>query len=119
MEYEGEDGRGPRPVGQAGQRVLVSWVTSDRMQVGRVLLLVLSGQIVVATQPETEQVSLSAVYSFLTDDLVVRRFYVQIIAQVNTQHSTLNHLNNIKLCLIADVLLNAVKCCAVFLISFL
>merc|ERR1719500_1385735 len=53
------------------------------MQVGRVLLLVLSGQIVVvvATQPETETVSLSAVYSFLTDDLVVRRFYVQIIAQ--------------------------------------
>ena len=95
-EYEGEDGRGPRPVGQAGQRVLVRWVRSDRMQVGRVLLLVLSGQIVVvvATQPETETVSLSAVYSFLTDDLVVRRFYVQIIAQVNTQHSTISTISS-------------------------
>ena len=93
-EYEGEDGRGPRPVGQVGQRVLVRWVRSDRMQVGRVLLLVLSGQIVVATQPETETVSLSAVYSFLTDDLVVRRFYVQIIAQVNTQHSTISTISS-------------------------
>ena len=52
------------------------------MQVRRVLLLIVTGQLVGATQPETEQVSLSAVYSFLTDDLVARRFYVQIIAQV-------------------------------------
>jgi len=51
------------------------------MQVRPVLLLIFTGQIVAATQPETEQVSLSAVYSFLTDDLVARRFYVQIIAQ--------------------------------------
>ena len=57
------------------------------MQVRRVLLLIFTGQLVGATQPETEQVSLSAVYSFLTDDLVARRFYVQIIAQVG-QHST-------------------------------
>ena len=57
---------------------------SDRMQVRRVLLLIFTGQIVAATQPETEQVSLSAVYGFLTDDLVVRRFYVQIIAQVRS-----------------------------------
>ena len=69
----------------ASQYYLVVWVRSDRMQVRRVLLLIFTGQIVVATQPETEQVSLSGVYSFLTDDLVVRRFYVQIIAEVNTQ----------------------------------
>ena len=75
-------------MGEVGQRVLVGWVRSDRMQVRRVLLLIFTGQIVSATQPETEQVSLSAVYDFLTDDLVVRRFYVQIIAQVR---STLNN----------------------------
>ena len=57
------------------------------MQVRPVLLLIFTGQIVAATQPETEQVSLSAVYSFLTDDLVARRFYVQIIAQVRGQRS--------------------------------
>ena len=40
-------------------------------------------QLVLATQPESEEVSLSEVYNFLTDDLVARRFYVQIVAQVN------------------------------------
>ena len=40
-------------------------------------------QLVLDTQPESEEVSLSEVYNFLTDDLVARRFYVQIVAQVN------------------------------------
>ena len=52
------------------------------MPVIPVLLLIFTGRAVLATQPEPEQVSLSAVYNFLTDDLVARRFYVQIIAQV-------------------------------------
>ena len=56
------------------------------MQVSVLLLLATVSstvlQIVLATQPDTEPVSLSALYTFLTDDLVARRFYVQIIAQV-------------------------------------
>ena len=48
-----------------------------------VLLATVSSTAVLATQPDTETVSLNALYSFLTDDLVARRFYVQIIAQVN------------------------------------
>ena len=57
------------------------------MQVSVLLLLATVSttvvQITLATQPDTETVSLNALYSFLTDDLVARRFYVQIIAQVN------------------------------------
>ena len=56
------------------------------MQVSVLLLLATVSttvvHIVLATQPDTETVSLSALYTFLTDDLVARRFYVQIIAQV-------------------------------------
>merc|ERR1711997_1299839 len=59
----------------------VGWVRSDRMDVRYVLLILIAGQTCLATQPEAEQVSLSGVYNFLTDDLVARRFYVQIIAQ--------------------------------------
>ena len=73
---------GVQGLGEVGERVLVGWVRSDRMDVRYVLLILITGQTCLATQPEAEQVSLSGVYNFLTDDLVARRFYVQIIAQV-------------------------------------
>ena len=54
------------------------------MHVKSLLVLILILELVLATQPEPEEVSLSGVYNFLTDDLVARRFYVQIVAQVKT-----------------------------------
>ena len=103
---------GVQGLGEVGERVLVGWVRSDRMDVRYVLLILITGQTCLATQPEAEQVSLSGVYNFLTDDLVARRFYVQIIAQVIItiktilSHSpalkvifSLHHLINMKLCL--------------------
>ena len=63
---------------------LVGQDRSDRMHVKSLLVvLMFIVQLVLATQPESEEVSLSEVYNFLTDDLVARRFYVQIVAQVN------------------------------------
>ena len=82
IKYLGSGTEGFYVLGETGERVLVGRVRSDRMPVIPVLLLIFTGRAVVATQPEPEQVSLSAVYNFLTDDLVARRFYVQIIAQV-------------------------------------
>ena len=71
-------------LGEVGERVSVVRVKWVRMQVSvLVLLATVSSTAVLATQPDTETVSLNALYSFLTDDLVARRFYVQIIAQVN------------------------------------
>ena len=53
------------------------------------IFLIIIVQIALATQPETEEVSLSGLYSFLTNDGIGTRFTLQIIGNVsiNNKHT--------------------------------
>ena len=73
-------------VSTVGQSPLTLSITSSDMT-HRLLSLALCLSCVLAgvgatLQPEPEEVSLSGVYGFFTNELVIRKFYVSLILQV-------------------------------------
>ena len=53
------------------------------MNIGSLIFLIVTVQIVLSTQPEAEEVSLTKLYNFLTNDRIGTRFTLQIIGNVS------------------------------------
>ena len=56
---------------------------TQRMNIGSLIFLTINVQIVLGTQLEAEEVSLTGLYNFLTNDRIGTRFTLQIIGNVS------------------------------------